>query len=84
MTATLCFTLQYGPQAIKNSSTGIIIKRVGAVFLMLNAYLTALPQLYPYMSLSIENTTFKHGWCGRNDHVYYNRTKISNNICSIQ
>eukprot|EP00483_Globobulimina_turgida_P013502 UN13527 len=49
MTATLCFTLQYAPQAIKNfqrkstmgfSSTGIIIKLVGAAFLMINAYLT--------------------------------------------
>mmetsp|Transcript_75650 Transcript_75650/g.67863 ORF Transcript_75650/g.67863 Transcript_75650/m.67863 type:complete len:241 (+) Transcript_75650:96-818(+) len=49
MLATFCFTLQYAPQAIKNfqrqstegfSSTGIIIKLVGAAFLMINAYLT--------------------------------------------
>eukprot|EP01084_Bolivina_argentea_P249077 416816_1 len=49
MTATFCFTLQYAPQAIQNfqrkstkgfSSTGIIIKLVGAAFLMINAYLT--------------------------------------------
>eukprot|EP00484_Ammonia_sp_Unknown_P018325 CAMPEP_0197036060 /NCGR_PEP_ID=MMETSP1384-20130603/13673_1 /TAXON_ID=29189 /ORGANISM="Ammonia sp." /LENGTH=243 /DNA_ID=CAMNT_0042466189 /DNA_START=115 /DNA_END=846 /DNA_ORIENTATION=- len=49
MLATFCFTLQYAPQAIQNfqrksthgfSSTGIIIKLVGAAFLMVNAYLT--------------------------------------------
>eukprot|EP01084_Bolivina_argentea_P230601 389039_1 len=49
MTATLCFTVQYAPQALQNfqrkstkgfSSTGIIIKLVGAAFLMVNAHLT--------------------------------------------
>ncbi len=49
MFATGCFTIQYIPQALKNyrrkscegfSSTGIIIKLVGAAFLMINAYLT--------------------------------------------
>eukprot|EP00475_Leptophrys_vorax_P041245 TRINITY_DN777_c0_g1_i3.p1 TRINITY_DN777_c0_g1~~TRINITY_DN777_c0_g1_i3.p1 ORF type:complete len:274 (-),score=51.87 TRINITY_DN777_c0_g1_i3:1066-1887(-) len=46
--ATICFTLQYIPQAIKNyrrqsvkgfSTTGIIIKLVGAAFLAVNAYI---------------------------------------------
>jgi hypothetical protein len=46
--ATMCFTLQYIPQAIKNyrrqsvkgfSTTGIIIKLVGASFLSVNAYI---------------------------------------------
>ena len=49
MTATFCFTLQYAPQALLNyqrkstkgfSSNGIIIKLIGAAFLMINAYLT--------------------------------------------
>lgn len=49
MSATFCFTLQYAPQAILNyqrkstkgfSSNGIIIKLIGAAFLMINAYLT--------------------------------------------
>ena len=48
MIATICFTLQYMPQAYMNyrrkscrgfSSTGIIIKLVGAAFLMINSYL---------------------------------------------
>lgn len=49
MVATFCFTIQYIPQAYQNfkrksckgfSSTGIIIKLIGAAFLMINAYLT--------------------------------------------
>lgn len=47
MVATTCFTLQYAPQAWKNyerksvegfSTTGILIKLVGAAFLMVNSY----------------------------------------------
>lgn len=50
--ATLCFTLQYIPQAYKNwkrksikgfSTTGIVIKLVGAAFLMVNAFLLGEP-----------------------------------------
>lgn len=46
--ATCCFTIQYMPQAYKNytrkschgfSSSGIVIKLVGAAFLMVNSYL---------------------------------------------
>merc|ERR1711916_65776 len=49
MAATIAFTLQYLPQAILNqqrrsvkgfSTLGIVIKHLGACFLLVNAYLT--------------------------------------------
>ncbi|KAJ3427972.1 pq loop repeat family protein [Anaeramoeba flamelloides] len=60
--ASICFTIQYAPQALLNyqrksvkgfSTTGIIIKLVGACFLMVNSYLDSQP--YPVVLYGLFN-----------------------------